>query len=105
MQEERNKHIVLEDIAASDNNALGFMEAIIEHSGIPTREIVQTYMIWTFKYEFGKEINEDPLWERAAEEYVERKYAAKFADVYDKRLHLYTIRDRLYGNPVSIKPL
>ena len=105
MQEERNKHLVLEEIVESDNNAIGFMESIIEQSGIPTREVVQTYMIWIFKNEFGKEIREDPGWERSAQEYVNRKYAARFREVYDKRLHLYTIRDRLYGQPVTINPL
>ena len=84
----------LEQIVQDTDNAINFLEILIDSCGIKDRSIVQAYCIWKFKYELGIEIGRNPGIEYAGNEWVERKLASRFAQVYDERLDIHTIYQR-----------
>ena len=92
----QEKHNLLEDILADAKRDPLFFKEALEHSGINNRNLMQLYMMYKFKYMLGKELQRDPGWDYACEEWVNRNYAAKFADVYDGRLSVRTTTERLF---------
>lgn len=74
-----DKHEVLEDIV-KQCDALPFCEWLIEYSSIPKREIIQSYMVWKFKWNWGIKDSED-AWMR----WAECGMAKKYAELYDGR--------------------
>jgi hypothetical protein len=91
------KHKLLEDILMDARRDPEFFEEVLEHSGITQRSLMQLYMMYKFKHDFGKEIGRDPRWEGATAEFIQRGHAEKFAQVYDGRLSVKTTYERLFG--------
>lgn len=96
----QEKHQLLEDILADAQRDPDFFEQALEHSGMSSRNLMQLYMMYKFKYILGQEINKDPGWDTTCYEWVERNYASKFAQVYDGRLSVKTTTERLFNNGI-----
>jgi hypothetical protein len=77
---------VLEDIAKDAHGDVDFFRDFIYHLNKDARVIMQSYMMYKFKYILGEELKEDPGWDRATMEFCDRGYASRFADVYKEGL-------------------
>jgi hypothetical protein len=73
---------ILEQICEDARNDVDFFREVLLHSGMSDRNVMQMYMIYKFKWDYGKEIMMDPGWDMTITQWVDRGYAKKFADVY-----------------------
>jgi hypothetical protein len=74
----QDKLKALEEIEQEAPSSLQFTEWLIAGSCIPRREIMQAYMVWKFKYNWGMK-EDTEAWLR----WAERGYAK----VFDKNYH------------------
>lgn len=86
-----NKHQILENIVSEAKGGLQFCEWIIEHSYMPKREILQTYMVWKFKYDSGI-IDQN----EAFKNYVNEGWALRFAEIYHEDIDAHEMYVRLF---------
>lgn len=89
------KHQLLENILADAKRDPLFFEEALEHSGISSRNLMQMYMMYKFKWTVGTEMGRDPGWDVATNQWVDRGFAKWFADLYDGRLKPSTLYQRL----------
>jgi hypothetical protein len=81
----------IDDCCREACGGLEFAEWLLAHSAIPKREIMQSYMIWKFKYD-AKIADGD----KACLEFVDKGYAKRFAELYDGRCTARTMYQRLF---------
>jgi len=89
-----HKRQVLDEIVQQAGNPVDFLEGILEHSGIPERELVQTFCIYKFKYGLGIKYGKETTWEDGALEWASSACAKRFADEYSRRCSIHTIYER-----------
>jgi hypothetical protein len=82
----------IDDCVHEACGGLDFAEWLIANSCINKRTILQSYMIWKFKWD--KKIEEDSI---ASSRFVDEGYAKKFSDLYDGRCTARTMYERLFN--------
>jgi hypothetical protein len=81
----------IDDCVHEACGGLDFAEWLIANSGMDKRTILQSYMIWKFKWD--KKIEDA---ETATQVYIDQGYAKRFADLYDGRCTARTMYERLF---------
>ena len=91
------KFKTIDDCVHEAQGGLEFAEWLMSYSGFSKRDIMQSYMIWKFKYDHKIEDGDE-----ACLCFVEEGYAEKFAKLYDGRCSARTMYERLFnGNPTT----
>ena len=85
------KRQVLDEIVKDTDNPVDFLEGVLEHTGIPSRELVQLYCIYKFKYDLGVKYGRETTWEEAGLEWVDSGNAKRYGEFYDGRRNLHTL--------------
>ena len=92
------KHEVLEDIVhTQEPGNIEFIEWLVEQSYIPKREIIQSYMIWKFKWNWKIADTDE-----AALRWAESGMAKAYAEQYDGRCTPRTMYQRMVEHSKKI---
>lgn len=74
---------LLEDIAKDAHNDVDFFKEMLLHSCMSERNIMQMYMIYKFKWDYGQQVGKCPTWDETIFAWTEQGYAQRFADLYE----------------------
>ena len=90
-----NKHKLLEDILEDLNQSPHFFEDVLEHSGMSSRNIMQLYMTYKFKFNWSKDAGRDIGYEETMQRWVDSGMAQYFAERYDEDASIRSMYQRM----------
>ena len=90
-----NKHKLLEDILTDLHQQPEFFETMLEHSGVSSRNIMQMYMVYKFKWNWSKDIGHDLGLDGALNKWVTDGYATHFANQYKEDVTIWSMYHKM----------
>ena len=90
-----NKHKLLEDILVDLHREPEFFETMLEHSGVSSRNIMQMYMVYKFKWNWSRESKIDIGFDGALNRWIEKGHAKYFADNYTEDASIWSMYHKM----------
>ena len=90
-----NKHKLLEDILDDLNQDPHFFEDMLEQSGMSSRNVMQMYLVYKFKWLWSEEAGKDIGYSGALQRWVDGGLAEYFAERYDENASLRSMYQRV----------